>query len=168
MALSTFAPNELSIVLLGNGWQHVLSGFAEDSIVSIERQSDTFNMYVGADDTPTRIYQANTAMMVTASLAQTSESNDVLSAVYNKDRETRDGLFSILVVDNSGRSRYFAEEAYVGNVPNTSYGNSMQVFEWVIHAPKSDINIGGNSKLSASVQATLTALGVVVAPQWTA
>lgn len=168
MALSTFAPNELTIALIGADWQHVMSGFAEDSIVSIERQADTFSMYIGADDSPTRIYNANTALMMTVSLQQTSESNDILSAIYNKDRTTRQGVFTILVTDNSGRSRYFAEEAYIGKVPNTSYANSMQIFEWVIHAPKSDVNIGGNSKISAATQAALEALGVTVAPQWQA
>lgn len=168
MALSTFAPNSVTIAMVGPDWQHVVTGFAEDSIVSVERQSDTFEMYIGADDSPTRIYKANTALMMTVSLAQTSESNDVLSAVYNKDRTTRDGVFTILVVDNSGRSRYFAEEAYIGTVPTAAYGNSMQTREWVIHAPKSDVNLGGNSKISASTQAALEALGVTVAPQWQA
>lgn len=168
MSLSTFAPNEVTISLVGPDWQHVVTGFAEDQMISIERQSETFEMYIGADDSPTRIYKANTALMMTLTLAQTSESNDVLSAVYGRDRATRNGVFTILVTDNSGRSRYFAEEAYIGTVPNASYGNSMQTREWVIHAPKSDVNLGGNSKVSASTQAALEALGVVVAPQWQA
>lgn len=166
MALSTFAPNEVTISMIGDGWSHVVSGFAEDSIVTIDRQAETFAMYVGADNTPTRIYNANTALMLTVALAQTSESNDLFSAVYEKDRTTRQGIFTILVTDNSGRSRYFAEEAYIGVVPNASYGNSMQTREWVIHAPASDVNLGGNSKISAGTLAALAALGVAVAPQW--
>lgn len=166
MALSTFAPNEVTISLIGDGWSHVVSGFAEDSIVTVDRQAETFAMYVGADNTPTRIYNANTALMLTVALAQTSESNDLFSAVYEKDRTTRQGIFTILVTDNSGRSRYFAEEAYIGVVPNASYGNSMQTREWVIHAPASDVNLGGNSKISAGTLAALAALGVTVATQW--
>lgn len=166
MALSTFAPNEVTISMIGDGWSHVVSGFAEDSIVTIDRQAETFAMYVGADNTPTRIYNANTALMMTVALAQTSESNDLFSAVYEKDRTTRQGVFTVLVTDNSGRSRYFAEEAYIGVIPNASYGNSMQTREWVIHAPASDVNLGGNSKISAGTLAALAALGVTVAPQW--
>ena len=166
MALSTFMPNEVTISMVGDGWSHVVSGFAEDSIVTIDRQAETFAMYVGADNTPTRIYNANTALMMTVALAQTSESNDLFSAVYEKDRTTRQGVFTVLVTDNSGRSRYFAEEAYIGVVPNASYGNSMQTREWVIHAPASDVNLGGNSKISAGTLAALAALGVTVAPQW--
>ena len=168
MSLSTFAPNEVTISLIGPDWQHVVTGFAEDQMISIERQSETFEMYIGADDSPTRIYKANTALMMTITLAQTSESNDVLSAVYGRDRATRNGVFTILVTDNSGRSRYFAEEAYIGTVPNASYGNSMQTREWVIHAPNSEMTIGGNARLSPSTQAALEALGVSIDSRWAA
>lgn len=168
MSLSTFAPNEVTIALIGPDWQHVISGFAEDSIVTIDRQGDTFELYVGADDTPTRIYKSNTALSITVHLQQTSESNDLLSAVYLRDKATRNGLFSILVVDNSGRSRYFAEEAYIGVVPNAQYGNSMKTRDWVIHAPTSDVYLGGNSKLSEATANALTALGITVDAQWLA
>lgn len=166
--LSTFAPNEVSIVLTTSEGTHVVSGFAEDSICTIDRASDTFEMYIGADDSPTRLYKANTATMVTITLAQTSLSNDIMSQLYERDRSTRNGVFSLFVGDNSGRTKIFAEEAYIGVVPNAQFGNSMQTRDWVIHAPSSIIHIGGNSKFTPEDQALFEALGGVVPPQWQA
>jgi len=168
--LATFAPNDVTIILSqeSSGITHILSGFSEDSIISIERNSDTFELYTGADDTNTRIYKANTSATLTVPLQQTSNSNDILTMLYINDKNTRDssGLFSITVKDNSGRSTFFAEEAYIAVVPNSSFGNSMQLREWVIHAVRLENYIGGNSKLSADDQATLEALGHTVDPRW--
>src|SRR5574338_467016 len=104
--LATFAPNDVTIVLTheSSGMSHIVGGFAEDAIVTVDRNAETFTLYTGADDTNTRIYNANTAGTMTLSLQQTSASNDILMALYEQDRASRNGLFSISVRDNSGRS----------------------------------------------------------------
>lgn len=166
--LATYAPNEISVVITqeSTGLTHTLSGYATDSMVDVERNSDTFEMYKGADDTATRIYKADTALKITVHLAQTSNSNDILSALYNNDATTRNGIFSVLITDNTGRSRYFAEEAYIGMVPAASYSNSMNTRQWVIHAPNSNIIMGGNSKFNQADLRAMDKLGVTVPPQW--
>lgn len=168
--LATFAPNDVAIVIShsASGISHIVSGFSEDSIISIERNSDTFELYTGADDTNTRIYKANTSATFTIPLQQTSNSNDILTALYVNDKNTRDssGLFSITVKDNSGRSVFFSEEAYIAVVPNASFGNAMELREWVIHGVRLETYIGGNSKLSAEDVASLQALGVNVDAKW--
>lgn len=167
---ATYAPNEVSVIITqsSTGLVHLVAGYSEDSIVAVDRNSDTFSMYKGADDTATRIYNADTGLKLTISLQQTAESNDILTALYKNDKASRDAMFSVLVKDNSGRSYFFAEEAYIAVLPNAQYSNSMQTREWVIHAPNSEMNIGGNARLSASAQAALEALGVNIDPQWAA
>lgn len=166
--LATFSPNDVTIVITQNstGMAHIVGGFSEDAIITIDRNADTFTLYTGADDTNTRIYNANTAGTMTLALQQTSASNDILTALYLQDRDSRNGLFSIQVKDNSGRSNYFAEEAYIGVVPNASYSNSMQTRDWVIHAPRMESIQGGNSVVSPEDAAALEQLGVNVAPRW--
>ena len=168
--LATFAPADVTIVISqqSSGIAHVLSGFSEDSIVQIERVAETFTMYTGADNTSTRIYNANNSAKLTLSLQQTSASNDILSAMYHNDAASRDssGLFSIQIKDNSGRSNYFSDDAYIGVVPNSNFNNSMQTREWVIHAHNLQTVIAGNAIISPEDQATLAALGVTVDPRW--
>lgn len=169
--LATFAPNDVTVILsqASSGLSFIVTGFSEDSIVTIDRNAETFTTYTGADNTNTRIYNANTAATITLSLQQTSSANDILSQLYANDKASRDssGLFSITVKDNSGRSTYFAEEAFIAVVPNSGFANSMQTRDWVIHAVRLDQHIGGNSILSAEDQAALTSLGYTVSDRWT-
>lgn len=168
--IATFAPADVTIVITqeSSGIAHIMSGFSEDSIVQIERSAETFTMYTGADNTSTRIYNANTSAKLSISLQQTSTSNDILTSIYLNDAATRNssGLFSIHVKDNSGRSDYFSDDAYIGVVPNSNFNNSMQVRDWVIHAHNLQTFIGGNSLISPEDQATLVQLGQTVDTRW--
>lgn len=170
--LATFAPNDVTVVITqsSTGIAHIVSGYSEDSIVNIERVAETFTLYTGADNTSTRIYNANKSATITLSLQQTSASNDILSALYSNDSASRNssGLFSLQISDVSGRSRYFSDDAYVGVVPNSAFANSMQTRDWVIHAHNLDTYIGGNSILSPEDQETLSALGFTVDQKWIA
>ena len=168
--LATFAPNDVTVVITQRSSviAHIVSGYSEDSIVNIERTAETFTMYTGADNTSTRIYNANKSATVTLSLQQTSSSNDILSLLYANDSNSRNssGLFSLQISDSSGRSRYFSDDAYVGVVPNSQFGNSMQVRDWVLHAHNLDTYIGGNAILSPEDQDTIATLGGVVDGKW--
>lgn len=168
--LATFAPNDVTVVITqrSSGIAHIVNGYSEDSIVNIERSAETFTMYTGADNTSTRIYNANKSATVTLSLQQTSASNDILSLLYANDSNSRNssGLFSLQISDSSGRSRYFSDDAYVGVVPNSQFGNSMQVRDWVLHAHNLDTYIGGNAILSPEDQDTIATLGGVVDGKW--
>lgn len=167
---STFSPQDVTVVLSQGNFSHIVSGFSEDSIVTVERNSDTYSLYTGADDTNSRIYQANTSAMITLPLQQTSNSNDILSQLYTNDRLSRDssGMFSITIKDNSGRSLFFAEEAFIGRVPDASFGNTMQLREWQLQAVRMDAVFGGNANFTAEDAASFEQLGGTVEDKWRA
>lgn len=168
--LRTYAPNQVSVIITheASGISHTITGFSEDSIVAIERNAETFSMYRGADDTKTRIYNSDTSATITIPLQQTSNSNDILTYLYEYDRArlNADGLFSIQIKDLTGRSSYYSDEAYIGNVPSSSFSNSMELREWVIHAASLDTFIGGNSKFSSTDVAAINSLGGSVESKW--
>ena len=166
--LATYAPNDVTVVItqVSTGLSHIVGQFSEDAIVSIDRNADTFTLYTGADNSNTRIYNANTSGTITLTLQQTSTSNDILFGLYEQDRQSRNGLFSIRVVDNSGRSGYFAEEAYIGVVPGSAFSNSMNTRDWVIHAPNLQSELGGNNPISTEDALALDQLGRPVAAKW--
>ena len=169
--LSTYSPNQVSVVITheATGIAHIVTGFSEDSIVSIERNAETFTLYRGADDTKTRIYNSDSSATIMIPLQQTSNSNDILTDLYEFDRATLNstGLFSIQIKDLTGRSTYFAAEAYIAIVPNSAFSNSMELREWSIHASSLDTYIGGNSRFSQDDANAVGALGGSIAPQWT-
>lgn len=166
----TFRPNDIAVVITHEelGISHIVGGYSEDAIVSIERAVATNTLYTGADDTSTRVYNASTAGTVTLSLQQSSVSNDILSALYELDRASRSSryMFTIMIKDNSGRSLYFADEAFIDNLPNSAFANSMQLREWVIHCPRLTQTIGGNAGVNAADVATLDSLGVTLDSKW--
>lgn len=168
--LATFAPNDVNVVITqrSTGIAHIVSGFTEDSIVNIERSAETFTLYTGADNTSTRIYNANKSASITVSLQQTSASNDIFSLLYANDAASRNssGLFSIQISDASGRSQYFSDDAYIGVVPNSAFANTMQAREWMIQAHNLDTYIGGNAVLSPEDQDVITVLGGTVNQKW--
>lgn len=168
--LSTFAPNRVTVVIsqASTGISHVVSGFSTDSIVKIEASTEKFELYTGADNTSTRIYKGNEAGTISLSLQQTSPSNDIFSQLYLNDIASQDssGLFTVTVKDNSGRSLYFASEAYIGKLPMSDFGNSMHHREWVVHCAHLHMYIGGNSVFSPEDMAALEALGGNIPTQW--
>ena len=169
--LKTYSPNAVSVILThdATGIVHTVTGFSEDSIVSIARNAETFTMYRGADDTKTRIFNSDTSAAITVPLQQTSNSNDIFTLLYEFDRArlNSDGLFSLQIKDLTGRSLYYSDEAYIGIVPDSNFANSMQLREWVIHAASLTTVIGGNSRFSTDDANAVASLGGIVAPQWT-
>ena len=167
---STFSPQDVTVVISQGTFSHIVSGFSEDSIVTVERNSDTYSLYTGADDTNSRIYQADTSAMIMLPLQQTSNSNDILSQLYLNDKANRDssGLFAITIKDNSGRSLFFAEEAFISVVPDASFGNTMQLREWSIQAVRLDATFGGNANFTPEDAESFEQLGGVVEDKWRA
>lgn len=167
---ATFSPQDVTIVISQGDFSHIVSGFSEDSIVTVERNSDTYSLYTGADDTNSRIYQPNTSSMITIPLQQTSNSNDILSQLYANDRAAKDstGMFSITVKDNSGRSLFFAQEAFIARLPDAQFGNTMQLREWQVQAVRLDAIFGGNSLFTPEDAASLEQLGGTVEDKWRA
>ncbi len=161
--LATYTPKDVTVVITqeSTGMSHIVGGYSEDAIVTVDRMVDAYALYTGADDSNTRIRNANSSGTITLSVQQSSASNDVLNGLFDGG-----GIFTITVKDNSGRSNYFSDEAYVGVVPSSAFSNSMNTREWVIHAPKMQSIIGGNSILSAEDAAALEQLEVAIDSRW--
>jgi len=171
-SLATYSPNQVAVIISqdSTGVTHRVQGFSEDSMVSIERNMETFSLFTSADDLNCRIANVNTSATVTIDLMRTSASNDILSQLYENDRQTLDssGLFNITITDLSGRSVYFSDQAYIASYPSSSFANSMTINTWTLHLPKTTMFLGGNQKLSAEDVAALEALGATVDTRWIA
>ena len=164
---STYSPSDVNVVISqeSSGLVHVIAGYADDSHIN-----ETYEHVTGVDNIATRVYKANTSGKVTVSLGQGSASNDILTMLYLNDKASKnsDGLFTLTVKDGSGRSVAFAQEAYIGVVPNSQYGNSLNNRDWVFHCTQMDDIIGGNGLISAEDVAAITLLGGVVPAEWQA
>lgn len=166
--LASYSPEDVVIILSGNGFSHTVNGYVDGSFVNITRLVLGSEPYSGADVTNARIVRANHNSTVTLSLSQTSESNDVLSQLLKNDSITRDStwLFSLLIKDNTGRSQYFSRQCYIGGHPDSTFSTAIDQRDWLIHCTKLEQNIGGNGQLTPATQNDLNSIGAEVEERW--
>lgn len=121
-----------------------ISGFAEGTAITIERSEDAYNLHIGADGEPTRAKSNNRSGLLTFSLGQASDSNDVMSAFAALDELSNSGVVPILAKDNSGRSIYFSGEGWVVRQPAAEFGAEVSDREWQVAMGVVEMFAGGN------------------------
>lgn len=167
--LNVYSPNDITVAITrSDGLAHVIGGYSEDAMVSVEPATEAFTMYTSADNKSTLIFHANNSATVMLTLNQTSASNDVLSDLYNefKASKSTSKLFSITVKDQNGRSLYMADQAFIGKRPNAVFGNTMQNRDWTILCHDMQQYSGGNAKFSEADAKTIELIGGVVEDRW--
>jgi hypothetical protein len=167
---ASYAPSEVVVIISqeSSGFSHQIVGGAEGTFVKVSRDSDTWTHVTSVDNFATRVHSANDSGKITLTLMQSSPSNDILTAVYNRDKALKNssGLFTITVKDGSGRSVDFAQEAYISNFPERDYDQTLSNREWVISCTNLQSYVGGNSLMDGADVDALNALDADVDTVW--
>lgn len=141
MGAKTYSPKKVSVIIAGL----IATGYAEGTFIQVERAAETFTKVVGSDGEVGRVHSADRSGKITLTLQQTSEFNDVLSALQQADELTLSGKFPVAVKDNNGTSLYVAGDAWIMKPVNSEYANTMSTREWVIECSDLIPFAGGNS-----------------------
>lgn len=126
--IKTYNSREV-IVTLGT---HIVSGYAEDSFVTIEDAGEGITSVCGCDGEHSRSMDPNRAANVKIVLNQTSESNKYFNTLRKLDRDTGEGIVPLMITDLRGGLLAHADEAYIKKRPSTVYGKATQNREWEI------------------------------------
>ena len=123
-----------------------ISGLADGTFVSVVFNEDAYALTIGSDGEGTRSKTNNRSGRVTFTLMQSSESNDLLSALHNLDLNTPngDGIGPLLVKDNSGRTLVTAASAWVVKHPDAEFGREAATREWIVETEELLAQHGGN------------------------
>lgn len=113
---------------------HIVSGYAEDSFVTIEETGDGITSVAGADGEVARSISPDPRHTVKISLLQNSPTNNFLLSRYKKDKSDGGGSFSMLVKDLTSGDVFSADEAWVVKKPPFTRGKSVGNREWEICA----------------------------------
>lgn len=128
--IGSFIPSQLTIVIHTppTGQTMVLGGFMPDSIVDIERGDAAWTSSVSADGYVSRAHNIDETATANIHLDQTSASNDFLSRLYEYDKNDLRGrgLFHCAILDKSGRSYCYSNQAFVAVLANQSFGKIFQ------------------------------------------
>lgn len=124
-----------------------LKGLAEDDVVTIEQDTDDFTDVVGIGGEVTRSKTLDRRATITIRLMQTSDSNDLLSAISNADVKAANGagISAIMVRDRgTGRALFAGPESWIAKPPQVVYGRSAKVREWKLRVANLERYDGGN------------------------
>lgn len=140
MSVRTYDPKQVIITVGGIP----MSGFADGTFLTVDRDDDQWAKVTGADGTSTRVKSNNRSGNMTITLKQSSPSNDVLSGFANVDELTNAGVVPILIKDLSGNSLYFSATGWVKKYPSSEFGKDLANRDWVLDLVDLDVFVGSN------------------------
>lgn len=131
MGVNTYDPLDVNVVVNGS----ILTGFADGTYVTVERDEEGYTPHVGAKGEVSRARNANKMGKITVNLSQDSPSNSLLSKLANgKD------MFSASVVDQNFGSTSGGNDCWIEKPTNLEFGKEISEREWIIVVPSLDID----------------------------
>lgn len=142
MAVKTYDPSNVSMFY----GAIPMSGFAQDSAITVEHDEDDWSLVVGVDGEGTRSKTSNRSATITVALMQSSAVNDLLSASRILDNDTPNGTGgqALLIKDNSGRSLYSAVSCWIQKAPTAELNREATTREWTFRTDNLVALHGGN------------------------
>lgn len=140
-AITLYSPKDV-IVLLGGFYR--VDGYAENTFINILKDVKPFDVVRAMDGEQARVYRKDKGYTVELTFAQSSASNNILSAIYNVDVATQMGKFPLLIKDTKGTTSFFAGTAWVEDIPAVTFSNGMETRTWKLGTSESGLNVGGN------------------------
>ncbi len=143
MALRVYDPKQITLIFGPTGQ---ITGFADGTFVTVEKNEDAFSLQIGTDGDGTRSKSNNQSGRITISLMQSSPANDVLSLIHNADLELGSGVFPLFIKDLQGNSIFEASQAWITRFPSAGYGREAEAREWVIETDNLIMFAGGSDE----------------------
>lgn len=138
--MKTYDPKQ--IILIVGGVQ--ISGYADDSFVTVRRNADAWALNMGVDGEGTRSKSNDGSGQIEVALMQTSQSNTFLSNLAIADETSNSGLVPMMMKDALGNTLAVAEQAYVKKMPDLEYGREAGSRTWILETDNLKLMAGGN------------------------
>ena len=126
--VKTYNPKKVTCAL----GRHIVTGFADDSFITIEPQGDGTTAVVGADGEIVRSIDPSNMFTLKLAVQQTSPTNKFLQSMYDADKKDGNGTFSVLIKDILGNNKFSADTAWVNKPASFVRGKTAQNREWEI------------------------------------
>jgi len=137
--MKTYDPGQVIVSFAGV----ILHGIAPDTFVTVERDEDGWMKTAGADGEVARTRNRNRMGRVTATLLQSSSSNDELSALAILDELSASGSGPLIVRDLNGTTLCAAENAWIVKFANAEFAKEHGNREWMFDCDKLEMFVGG-------------------------
>lgn len=140
MALLTYMPTDIVISVAG---LFDIGGYAAGTFVEINKDTTPYQTQSSMDGQTSRtfVYDANYTVVVT--LAQTSQSNDILNSLHAVDLASQLGKLPFLIRDKNGSTTFFSPTAWIENYPKVGFSNGMETRIWTFKCSDCVLSVGG-------------------------
>lgn len=160
MGILTYDPAQVSVSLAG---LYTIEGYANGTFLEISKDTKPYSNQTAMDGEVSRLFLKDDNFTIHLTLAQSSLSNNILSALHSVDLATQLGKFPILIQDKSGTTKFFSTNAWIESYPDASFGNSLDTRQWTIQCSNGVYALGGNDLGTTATIASLLALAPDVA-----
>ena len=124
----TYNPKKVTCAL----GPHIVTGFADDSMISVESVGDGTTVVQGADGEIVRSVDPSTLYTLKLTVQQTSATNAFLQSKCDQDKEQGDGTFNVIIKDIWSEDQFTAATAWVTKPATFQRGKTQQNREWEI------------------------------------
>lgn len=145
MALFSYCPEEVNVLIAGF---IPITGFVDGTFINITKDVMPFTSVRTPDGTVSRMYNNDQTYTIEISLYNGSQTNDVLTKLWQVDEITQVGKFPILVKDNSGTDLFFSTTTWIEQTPSMAKSSTVDTRTWVLRSSQAVINFGGNENVS--------------------
>lgn len=144
MAVYSYSALDVSIVV----GSFNITGFASDSFVEIKQAGNYTKTRITADGYISRTLRRVDYFEVDITLAQSSDSNAVLSQILNLDRTTGDLIVPVFIKDHSTGTSIMSLNAWIEKLPDTRYASGLETRKWTLclASPNLDYMGGGGDQ----------------------
>ena len=128
MSVSTYNPKKVTCAL----GRHIVTGYADDSFITIDDAGDGTSYVVGCDGEVARSIDPNNAKVLKLVVLQGSPTNTYLENMLKKDKDDGGGTFSVSINDIVGGERFSASIAWATKRATWTRGKTNNNREWEI------------------------------------
>ena len=146
--LATYIPEACTFLAFGIP----IEGFVDGTFISITKDTLPFTTVKSADGTVARLYNSDQTYTITLTLYSGSDSNDVLTKLWQLDEITQRGKFPLFIKDSSGSDLFFSATTWIESPASIAKSNSFEPRTWVFRSSSAVINIGGNGDATTILQ----------------
>lgn len=148
MSIANYCPDNVNCLAFGIP----LSGFADGTFITIGKDKVPFGTTETADGQIARLYTNSQTYTISLTFHRGSESNDVLTKLWQLDEITQKGKFNLMIKDLSGSDLFFSTNTWIEGIPNMVQSTSFDTRTWILRSSQAVINVGSNSDVSGLLQ----------------
>lgn len=148
-SLATYIPESVTFLVAGF---IPVTGFVDGTFIDVSKDLMPFTSVRTSDGMVARLYNNDQTYTITLTLHCMSESNNLLTKMWQVDEVTQRGKFPLLIKDNSGSDLLFSTSTWIEGLPTMTKSNGVEGRTWVFRSSQTVINFGGNGDPSSLLE----------------